>query len=107
MWFSTDKFMSAKVTFFSLRTRKGSTPCFSIKKSDVGVVFFKFKLYLKDSVKLIKNKFATARLKFFVVTRISGNKSIFLFGLSTRDSNILISAKISLILRKFKLHQEN
>ena len=27
--------------------------------------------------------------------------------LSTYDSNILISAEVSLILRKFKLHQEN
>ena len=39
------------------------------------------KLKKKDNIsaKLIKkNKFAAARLKIFLVTRISGNKSIFL-----------------------------
>ena len=43
---------------------------------------FKCKLSLKNSIKLIeKNKFAAARVKIFLVTRISWNKSIFLFGL--------------------------
>ena len=32
---------------------------------------------MKNSIILIKNKIAAARVKIFLVTRISGNKSIF------------------------------
>ena len=63
------------------------TLCFSTKKSAVRVVF-KCKLYLKDSIKLIKKKIAAARMKIFLVTRISRNKNIFLFGLIVNKNNI-------------------
>ena len=42
----------------------------------------KCKLYLKNWIKLVnKNKFAAARVKIFVITRIFGMRSIFHFGL--------------------------
>ena len=43
--------------------------------------FFKGKLYLKNQLKWWKKKFA-APVVIFLVNRISGNKSIFLFGLT-------------------------
>ena len=53
--------------------------CFSTKKALLQQSF-KCKLYLKNSVKLIKKNFAAARAKIFFVIRISGNKSIVFFG---------------------------
>ena len=45
--------------------------------------FFKCKLYFKNSSKL--NKFTVVQVKIFLVTRISRNKSVFLFGLQSKS----------------------
>ena len=79
-WFPTSKFILTNWRFFSLWKIKGRAPCYSRKM--LFEKFLKCKLCLKNSVKLIKKiKFAVARVKIFLVTRISRNKSIFSFGL--------------------------
>ena len=65
-WFATSKFIKTNNSSNSsktLRTIKGRILCFSTKKNAV------------------KKKFAVARVKIFLVTCISRNKSIFLFSL--------------------------
>ena len=64
--------------FFLWNNKKGRALCFSTKKNAVSVVF-KCKLYLKNSIELIKKTFAATRVKIFFVTRLFGNKSIFVY----------------------------
>ena len=64
--------------FFLWINKKGRALCFSTKKNAVSVVF-KCKLYLKNSIELIKKTFAATRVKIFFVTRLFGNKSIFVY----------------------------
>ena len=64
--------------FFLWNNKKGRALCFSTKKNAVSVVF-KCKLYLKNSIELIKKTFAATRVKIFFVTRLFGNKSIFFY----------------------------
>ena len=73
-----------RIYVFSLHTVKDRALCFSTKKNAVRVVF-KCKLYLKNSIKLIKKFFAAAQVNIFFVTRISGNKSIIFFGLKMKS----------------------
>ena len=64
--------------FFLWNNKKGRALCFSTKKNAVRLVF-KCKLYLKNSIELIKKTFAATRVKIFFVTRLFGNKSIFVY----------------------------
>ena len=64
--------------FFLWNNKKGRALCFSTKKNAVSVVF-KCKLYLKNSIELIKKTFAATRVKIFFVTHLFGNKSIFVY----------------------------
>ena len=66
----------ARIQGFSFRITLGRSLYFSTKKGLLKY-FFKCKLYLKNSIKFIKKKFAAAHVKIYFVTRISGNNSIF------------------------------
>ena len=48
------------------------------------MVVFKCKLYLKNSIKLVKKYFEVAQVNIFLNTRIFGNKSIFLSELTNQ-----------------------
>ena len=69
-----------KLTFFLLQQKRQSSFFQQIK--ELLEQFFNCKLYLTNSIKLVeKNKFPATPVKIFLVTCISGNKNIFIFGL--------------------------
>ena len=74
---------SYKFTFFFFQKTKNRALCFSTKKSAVRVVS-KCKLYLKNSIKLIKKIFfqRPPGRRFFFIIRVSENKTFF-FGPNT------------------------
>ena len=90
-----------QIYVFSLQKVKDRPLCFSAKKSAVRVVF-KFKLYLKNSMKLIKKFFffAAARVKIFFVTRISGNKSIIIIFLALSSHVLLFCLQVGKCSRR-------
>ena len=79
--FSTRKFIRTNLRFFPFQKIKGRALSSSTKKS-TGRVYFKCKLYLKNSMKLIKNIFfwGGGVNPVIFVTRIPANKSITFFG---------------------------
>ena len=89
------KFLRTNLHFYSL-SNKG--PFVFQQRKVLLEKFFKCKLHLKKSVKLINIFFAAARMRIFFVIRISGSKGIF-FGLihvsfkTTSDTWVTIHMK--------------
>ena len=65
--------------------------------------FFKGKLYLKNSMKLIIFFFAAANVKIFFVTRISGNKSTIMSYMYHQAHHVMLLV-IFLLLYQFCFH---
>ena len=90
-----------KLTFFPLRAIKVGLLVFR-QRQVLFEQFFKCKPYLKNSIKLIKKiKFAAARLKNFLVTRFSRNKSIFLFFSFGLSINSFTAQKVKFSIKDF------
>ena len=84
---------------WSVELKKWRTSPVFLQRKVLLKKFCKCKLYLKNSVKLIKkNKFAATQLKISLVTHISGKKSVSLFNLTERKTESKIQT-INLLLK--------